>query len=174
MASIGNIIIAMPNYRLDILGFFNTPNIDNRTRPNGNFGLWDQYLALKWLYENCEAIGCDPRSITLFGHSAGSSDTMLLSLSQLAKPYIKRIIMQSGSALAHWSFVHETHILEKIATTNKIHMFDKIIDQIEFSKTRYINSLNDTFNNFLIYSTCNQTVKYECIKEKITDTHRPS
>jgi carboxylesterase type B len=174
LVSIGDIIVAMPNYRLDVLGFFNTPeNSDNKNTTNGNYGLWDQYLALKWLYDNCESLGCDKNAITLFGHSAGSSDTMLLSLSTLAKPYIKRIIMQSGSALAHWSFVHEKHILDEInkyvASSNQQNadLYYELIDKVEFNKTRYVNSINDTFNNFLIYSTCNLTKKHECLKEKI-------
>lgn len=132
LAAAGQVIVAMPNYRLDVLGFL---NLYNSTQTRGNYGLWDQLLALKWLYVNCPSIGCDPKSITVFGHSAGSSDTMLLALSPLAQPYIRypltililfsllanekdlvffrRVIMQSGSGLAHWSFLYETHLMQK-------------------------------------------------------------
>lgn len=118
LAAIGDVVVAMPNYRLDVLGFF---NLFNQTSTKGNYGLWDQILALSWLHTNCPALGCDPRSITVFGHSAGSSDTMLLALSPEAQPYIRRVIMQSGSGLAHWSFVYETHLMQKARTSPEIY-----------------------------------------------------
>lgn len=86
LAAAGQVIVAMPNYRLDVLGFL---SIFNGSHTHGNYGLWDQVLALKWLHTNCLSLGCDPDSITVFGHSAGSSDTMLLALSQHAQPYIR-------------------------------------------------------------------------------------
>ena len=86
LAAAGQVIVVMPNYRLDVLGFL---NLHNSSHSRGNYGLWDLLLALKWLYVNCPSLGCDPKSITVFGHSAGSSDTMLLALSPLAQPYIR-------------------------------------------------------------------------------------
>lgn len=121
LAAAGQVIVAMPNYRLDFVGFL---NIFNSSNVKGNYGLWDQLLALKWLHSNCHQLGCDPDSITVFGHSAGSSDTMLLALSPLAQPYIKRIIMQSGSGLAHWSFLYETYLLNKANTAELLESID--------------------------------------------------
>ena len=156
----------MPNYRLDVLGFLNVRSI------KGNGGLWDSVVALEWLYNNCESLGCNKSEITLFGHSAGSSDTQLLTLSSYAKKYINRAIMQSGSGLAHWAFVYETHLLQKIKSYAKqnnlgLNKMKNLIELVNYDKTKYINSLNDTFNNFIVYSTCNLTKKYACIKEKI-------
>jgi hypothetical protein len=155
----------MLNYRLDVLGFFNFPSPNYK----GNYGLWDQFYAIKWLHANCEHLGCNKNSITVFGHSAGASDTMLLSLSKVAKPYINRIIMQSGSALAHWSFLHEIHLIEEIKKLNERTTLDisKVLERVDFKSLNYIQAFNKTFKNFLSTSTCSLTRKYECLKMKL-------
>ncbi len=70
MASHGNVIVAVINYRLSILGFLS----DMTEKYPGNYGLRDQILAIKWIRNNCDVLMCDPESITLWGHSAGAGD----------------------------------------------------------------------------------------------------
>ncbi|MEQ9620195.1 MAG: carboxylesterase/lipase family protein [Deltaproteobacteria bacterium] len=72
-AAYGDVVVVSMNYRLGALGFLAGVE-DKRTgeKINGNFGLQDQILALKWVRENIEAFGGDPEKITVYGESAGA------------------------------------------------------------------------------------------------------
>jgi carboxylesterase type B len=121
LASLGNVLVATVNYRLDVLGFFSMPSSSSskEKKYKGNYGLWDQLAAIKWLYKNCPSLGCNPDSITLFGHSAGSANVLFHALSEHARPYVKRIIMQSGSGLAHWATNYEQYLIDISESGNK-------------------------------------------------------
>ena len=124
LASLGNVLVATVNYRLDVLGFFSMPIGKNSANSKekqykGNYGLWDQLAAIKWLHTNCPSLGCNSDSITLFGHSAGSANVFFHALSEHARPYVRRIIMQSGSGLAHWATNYEQYLLDASESSDK-------------------------------------------------------
>lgn len=89
----GDLIVVTIQYRLGALGFLST---GDDTLP-GNYGLWDQLMAVKWVKDNIRAFGGDPDMITLFGESAGSMSVGLQAVSSQTKNHFRRIIMQSGS-----------------------------------------------------------------------------
>lgn len=165
LASVGNVIVAVPNYRLDVLGFFNKLSLNGKTNYSGNYGLWDQITALKWLHKNCDSLGCDKNSIVILGHSAGAADSLILALSEHSQKYIKRIIMQSGSALSHWSYTYDQHVLQKVSVSGDDKQ--KLLDRLNFKSYKSVSSLNDTLVNFVSVTTCNLTTKYRCLKEKM-------
>ena len=49
-----------------------------------NFGLLDQVAALQWVKDNIEALGGDPQSVTLMGHSTGAACASLLLVSPVS------------------------------------------------------------------------------------------
>jgi len=90
----GDVIVISVHYRLGTLGFMHTDVAGHE----GNYGMWDQQLALHWVQENIASFGGDPNSVTIFGQSAGSWSVSALILSPQSKGLFKRAIMQSGAA----------------------------------------------------------------------------
>ncbi|PIC23909.1 hypothetical protein B9Z55_017439 [Caenorhabditis nigoni] len=67
-----DVVIVTPNYRVGPLGFLT--NGDEVLK--GNYRLWDQTLALKWVQEHIASFGGDPNSVTIFGTSAGGASAV--------------------------------------------------------------------------------------------------
>ena len=89
----GNVIIVTINYRLGVFGFLTT-NDDNAP---GNYGLWDQRLAIQWVKSNIENFGGDPEKICIFGESAGGFSVGFQTMSPLNNGLFQRAIFESGS-----------------------------------------------------------------------------
>ena len=92
IATEGNAIVVTINYRLDIFGFL---ALDHPVA-KGNYGLWDQKLALQWVHDNIAAFGGNPDSVTIFGESAGGWSSSFQSLIPSNKGLFQRVIAQSG------------------------------------------------------------------------------
>ena len=98
LSAFGEVIVVSFNYRISYLGFL--PVLDG----TGNFGLWDQHLAIKWVHENIEAFGGDVSRITVFGESAGSSSVVYQSFFPGNKGLFQRVIAESGGINSPWAF----------------------------------------------------------------------
>ncbi|XP_027751936.1 cholinesterase [Empidonax traillii] len=102
LARVERVVVVSMNYRVAAFGFLALPG--NQEAP-GNAGLFDQRLALQWVQENIAAFGGNPKSVTIFGESAGSASVNYHILSPKSHPLFTRAIMQSGSANAPWAAV---------------------------------------------------------------------
>jgi len=69
-----NAIVIGIGYRLNIFGFLAGDALKDESggASAGNFGLWDQRLAMEWIKENIGAFNGDSNNITLGGRSAGA------------------------------------------------------------------------------------------------------
>jgi len=93
-----DVILVTINYRLGLLGFLVHPLLsdENTEGLSGNYGVYDQIAALKWIKQNISAFGGDPDNITVFGQSAGAASVKNLISSSLSKEDISKAIIQSG------------------------------------------------------------------------------
>jgi para-nitrobenzyl esterase len=95
LARRGVVVVSM-NYRVGVLGFFAHPELDHEG-PSGNYGLQDQFAALRWVQANVAYFGGDPSNVTVFGESAGAHALGILMASPLAAGLMHKAIGQSGA-----------------------------------------------------------------------------
>lgn len=112
----GGVIIVTIQYRLGIFGFFSLGNEE----ASGNYGLWDQMLALKWVNQNIGSFGGNAGAVTVFGQSAGGISSLFLSLIPENKNVFHRVIVQSGNLLVSNSTQASYDIGELLGCSNNI------------------------------------------------------
>ena len=88
--STSDTIVVTTNYRLGILGFFATPDLQ------GNYGFQDQQEALRWVQANIAAFGGDPNQVTIFGQSAGGMACSLHLISPSSYGLFSKVIVESN------------------------------------------------------------------------------
>ncbi|KAG5220135.1 alpha/beta-hydrolase [Salix suchowensis] len=94
LASRGDVVLVTINYRLSTLGFLAL----NDGVVNGNYGLADQIIALKWVQQHIADFGGDPGQVTIFGQSAGAASVRALLGSPKAKGLFHAAIPMSNLA----------------------------------------------------------------------------
>lgn len=93
LAKTGHAVVVSFNYRLGILGFLADPALGAHS---GDWGLQDQYAALRWVQHNIGDFGGDASNVTIFGESAGGSSVCDAIASPAAKGLFQRAISVSG------------------------------------------------------------------------------
>ncbi|ESO88948.1 hypothetical protein LOTGIDRAFT_106681, partial [Lottia gigantea] len=101
LAAFGNVIVVTLNYRLGPFGFLDS---DDNTI-SGNYGLWDQHMAIQWVHDNIASFNGNPDSVTVSGESAGSASVMYQAIYPGNEGLFQRIIAQSGSSNAEWALI---------------------------------------------------------------------
>ncbi|KAJ7646026.1 Carboxylesterase [Mycena polygramma] len=90
-----NVVIVSVYYRLDALGFLSIPEFSDPVNGDSNAGLSDQIQALKWIQQNIDAFGGNPRAVTINGESAGGSSVELHLVANTEKNLFRAAIAQS-------------------------------------------------------------------------------
>lgn len=94
------VVVVTINYRLAQLGFLAHPALsaeDTEHNVSGNYGLFDQIFALRWVQKSIKNFGGDPANVTIFGESGGGKSVCALLASPLAARLFHRAIIQSGA-----------------------------------------------------------------------------
>ncbi|CAH2324160.1 carboxylesterase 5A-like [Pelobates cultripes] len=132
MSAYENVVMVVIQYRLGLPGFLSTGDDE----APGNYGFLDQVAALQWVQENIENFGGDPKSVTIFGESAGGVSVAAQVLSPLSKGLFHRAIAESGCALFPSLMT---------TTSEEINFFLNVVTNI---------------------TSCDPTAVVECLKEK--------
>jgi carboxylesterase type B len=90
------IIAVAMNYRLNMYGFLQTPQV--LAEGSSNAGLLDQRMALRWVQENIGAFGGDSGRVTVWGESAGAQSIayQLFSYNGRDDGLYRAAILESG------------------------------------------------------------------------------
>ena len=87
------------NYRLGPMGFACLPQLAEEAGHTGNYGLYDQMVAMQWVRDNIAAFGGDPEQVTIMGQSAGAMSVQLQCQSPLTQGLFQRAVLSSGCGM---------------------------------------------------------------------------
>jgi len=96
-----DVVLVIPNFRLGVFGFLSTHD----KNAQGNMGLRDQVLALKWVKENIEQFGGDSGRVTVMGSGSGGEDAFLHTLAPPSKGLFHNIISMGGTTVSRIGFI---------------------------------------------------------------------
>lgn len=88
------------NYRLGPMGFMALPELKEEAGHTGNYALFDQLAALKWIRTNISFFGGDPDNITIMGQSAGAMSVQQFAVSPLTDGLFAKAVMSSGGGVS--------------------------------------------------------------------------
>lgn len=86
-----SIILVTLNSRLNFFGYAKS-NSDHKIE--GNYGLWDEFFAIKWVNNNIEFFGGDPKRITLRGQGTGAVNVRAHILSPHTRGLFQNAIVE--------------------------------------------------------------------------------
>lgn len=104
MAARGVVFVSL-NYRLNLFGFFAHKG-QPRNAPVGNYGIFDQTEALRWIKRNIVKFGGDPNNVTLMGESAGAMSVLTHLQNSHSDSLFHKAIVQSSPALLKTTPIH--------------------------------------------------------------------
>ena len=91
-----DVVVVSINHRLNVLGFLDLSDVDEKFAHSANVGMMDIVAALKWVQANIANFGGDPGNVTIFGQSGGAGKVATLMYAPSAKGLFHKAIMQSG------------------------------------------------------------------------------
>lgn len=94
-------IIAAPAYRLNVFGFLAGAPLSEGNGAFGNYGFWDQRLALEFVVAHVAGFGGDKERLTIAGYSAGAHSCFYQLAHELVilpprKRVIRKVVMFSN------------------------------------------------------------------------------
>ncbi len=93
----GDVVVVTVNHRLNLFGYIQLDDADERFARSGNAGALDLVAALTWVRDNAASFGGDPGNVTIFGQSGGGAKVSALLAMPAARGLFHKAIAQSCS-----------------------------------------------------------------------------
>jgi para-nitrobenzyl esterase len=97
LAGFGDVVVVTVNHRLNLFGYIQLDDSEERFLDAGNAGVLDLVAALKWVRDNIAEFGGDPGNVTIFGQSGGGAKVSALLAMPAARGLFHKAIAQSCS-----------------------------------------------------------------------------
>jgi carboxylesterase type B len=142
------------NYRLGVFGFLAGRDLEAYNKQYGeagvgNYGIWDQVLALRWIQNHISSFGGDPDRVTVFGQSAGGVSVNCHLLRNEA--LFSAAIMQSGLirlcgvfSVDEYQICYE-NMLVKLGISLDLSPFDRVKRLLEFDTEKVTAAMVPVF-----------------------------
>lgn len=167
LVALGNVIYVTFNYRVGPFGFLSTGD-DNCP---GNFGLWDQRLAMQWVNDHIGSFGGDTNRVTIFGESAGGISSIIHGMYPDNSGLFQRMIAESGvPAVKFIDMTRDTMPLVGAIATQlgclETGSKDMITCMRQFSWREYMQAVSDMYQdpNLILFLAFDPVVDGEIIK----------
>ncbi len=94
-----NAVVVTINYRLNLFGALSHPALagEDAASNSGNFATLDTLQALRFVQDNAQRFGGDPRNVTLMGQSAGGFMVYRVMASPLAGDLFQKAVILSAT-----------------------------------------------------------------------------
>ena len=97
LAKLGDVVLVTVNHRLNVFGYIQLDDRDERFADSGNAGMLDLVASLQWVHDNIAAFGGDPDNVTIFGQSGGGAKISSAMAMPAARGLFHKAIAQSCS-----------------------------------------------------------------------------
>lgn len=94
------VVVVTLNYRVNIFGFLAMKELAEEYGKSGNYGYYDQQMAIQWVRHNIHAFGGDVSRMTIIGQSAGAASAETQIKSPLNEGVFQGAIIQSSAGFS--------------------------------------------------------------------------
>jgi para-nitrobenzyl esterase len=117
LAKRGDVVVVGVTHRLNAFGYTYLGELGGAEfADSGNAGMLDIVQALRWVRDNIERFGGDPKTVMIFGESGGGAKVSTLLAMPSAKGLFHRAAIQSGPGLKMMEREQATKFAELLLT----------------------------------------------------------
>jgi para-nitrobenzyl esterase len=121
LARRGDVVVVGVNHRLNVFGYTHLGDIGGPEYAHaGNVGQLDIIAALRWVHDNIDRFGGDPRRVMIFGESGGGGKVSMLLASPPAKGLFHRAVIESGPGVKMGERASATKAAEMLLSELKL------------------------------------------------------